>query len=122
MPDIPAPAATAARALLASLVRHFLTALGTALVTRGAVDQGAVDGYMATAVEMVVGALIVAGATGWGQLRAWLSHGRFAAAWAALNAPPKWSVETDRAGAVTGITINPAGVTLETVDIATNGG
>ncbi|WP_404711471.1 hypothetical protein [Sphingomonas sp. MMS24-J13] len=85
MSDIPAPAATAARALLASAVRHALTAAGTALVTRGLVDQGAVDGFMATGVEMVVGALIVAGATCWGQFRAWMSHGRFAAAWAALN-------------------------------------
>ena len=85
MPDTPAPAATAARALLASLVRHVLVMIGTALVTRGLVDQGTVDGYMATAVEMVVGALIVAGSTAWGQFRAFWSHTRWAAAWKALQ-------------------------------------
>lgn len=85
MPDLPAPAATVGRALLASLVRHGLTALGAALVTRGIVDQGTVDGYMATAVEIVVGGLLSAGATLWGQRRAYLSHSRWAAAWAALE-------------------------------------
>ena len=85
MVDTPAPAATVARALLASLVRHALTVAGTALVTRGLVDQGTVDGYMATAVEMVVGALIVAGSTAWGQFRAFWSHTRWAAAWKALQ-------------------------------------
>ena len=87
MPDIPAPAATAARALLASAVRHTLTMAGAALVTRGLVDQGAVDGAIPTLVEVMVGTLLAAGATGWGQLRAWLAHGRFAAAWAVLNGP-----------------------------------
>ena len=88
MPDIPAPAATAARALLASAVRHSLTMAGAALVTRGLVDQGAVDGAIPTLVEVMVGTLLAAGATGWGQLRAWLAHGRFAAAWAVLNGEP----------------------------------
>ena len=85
MPDTSAPAATVARALLASLVRHLLTMAGTALVTRGLVDQGTVDGIMATAVEVVVGAILVTVSTGWGQLRAYLSHTRWAAAWAALQ-------------------------------------
>jgi hypothetical protein len=85
MPDLPAPAATAARALLASLVRHVLTAIGTALVTRGWVDQGAVDGYMATAVEMVVGVLLAGGSLAWGQVRAYLSHTRWQRAWDALR-------------------------------------
>ncbi|MGI4730670.1 MAG: hypothetical protein ACRYFW_02845 [Janthinobacterium lividum] len=39
MPDPAAPAATVAHALLGSLAHHFLTALGTAVVTRGIVDQ-----------------------------------------------------------------------------------
>lgn len=86
MPDIPAPATTAGRALLASAVRHALTAIGSMLVTRGIVDQGAVDGFMATAVEMIVGSIIVAGATGWGQLRAFISHTRWASALAAAEA------------------------------------
>lgn len=80
------PASTVGRALLASLVRHTLTIAGTALVTRGLVDQGTVDGYMTTAVEMVVGAILAAGAAAWGQRRAYLSHTRWAAAWAALLA------------------------------------
>ncbi|UAK23689.1 Pam3-gp28 family putative phage holin [Sphingomonas nostoxanthinifaciens] len=88
MPDLSAPAATAVHALLASFVRHALVAAGSALVTRGIVDQGAVDGFVATMVETIVGTLMVAGATGWAQARAFLSHTRWAAAWAALNAEP----------------------------------
>jgi hypothetical protein len=86
MPNTPTPANTAARALLGALVRHMLTAAGTALVTRGIVDQGTVDGVIPMAVEEIVGALIVSGAVGWGQLRAYASHTRWAAAWAALRA------------------------------------
>ncbi|UAK24333.1 Pam3-gp28 family putative phage holin [Sphingomonas nostoxanthinifaciens] len=89
MSDLPAPAATAVHALLASLVRHALVAAGSALVTRGIVDQGAVDGFIATMVETIVGTLMVAGATGWAQARAFLSHTRLAAAWAALNGDPQ---------------------------------
>lgn len=57
---------------------------GSALVTRGLVDQATVDGYMATAVEIVVGALMVGGATAWRQFRAFLSPSRWAAAWMTL--------------------------------------
>ncbi|UAK25698.1 hypothetical protein [Sphingomonas nostoxanthinifaciens] len=39
-------------------------------------------------VETIVGTLMVCGATGWAQVRAFLSHTRLAAAWAALNAEP----------------------------------
>ncbi|UAK24170.1 Pam3-gp28 family putative phage holin [Sphingomonas nostoxanthinifaciens] len=77
MSDLPAPVATAVHALLASLVRHALVAAGSALVTRGIVDQGAVDGFIATMVETIVGTLMVAGATGWAQARAFLSHTRW---------------------------------------------
>ncbi|MGI4731114.1 MAG: hypothetical protein ACRYFW_05115 [Janthinobacterium lividum] len=59
---------------------------GTALVTRGIVDQGTVDGVMPMAVEIVVGAVIATASTGWGQLRAYASHTRWAAAWKALRA------------------------------------
>ncbi|MGI3904190.1 MAG: hypothetical protein ACRYF1_27295, partial [Janthinobacterium lividum] len=65
--------------------RHALTAVGTALVTRGIVDQGTVDGVMPMAVEIVVGAVIATASTGWGQLRAYASHTRWAAAWKALR-------------------------------------
>lgn len=78
--------ADAARAMLGSLVRHLLTAIGTALVTRGLIDQGAVDGIIPMAVEVLVGAILAAAATGWGQLRAFLSHTRLAKAWADLTA------------------------------------
>jgi hypothetical protein len=102
MTGVPTPAADAARtilrtriraaaaAMLGVLVRHMLTAIGTALVTRGLVDKGTVDGIIPMAVEEIVGALIVGAAIGWGQLRAYASHTRWAAAWAALRAetPP----------------------------------
>ncbi|UAK25665.1 Pam3-gp28 family putative phage holin [Sphingomonas nostoxanthinifaciens] len=65
-----APAATAVHALLASLVRHALVAAGSALVTRGIVDQGSVDGFIATMVETIVGTLMVAGAADSGRRRA----------------------------------------------------
>ena len=80
-----APAATVARALLGSATRHLLTAAGTALVTRGIVDQGTVDGVMPMAVEIVVGAALATFSTGWGQFRAFASHTRWARAWAALR-------------------------------------
>lgn len=87
----------AAIALLGSLVRHLLTVAGTALVTRGLVDQGTVDGIIPMAGEEIVGALIVGAALGWSQLRAFLSHTRLAAAWAALTAPEAPPVDDEPA-------------------------
>lgn len=88
MPDLPAPAETAVRALLASAVRHALVVAGTALVTRGIVDQGVVDGAIPTLVETIVGTLLVAGATGWAQLRAWLAHDHLTTLWLAVRMRP----------------------------------
>ena len=98
MTDVPTPAPAIARAaliarvraaalaMLGAAVRHVLTIAGAALVTRGFVDQGTVDGYMPTAIEIVVGALLAGGGIAWSQLRAYASHTRLANAWAALRA------------------------------------
>ena len=83
----PAPAATAARAILAAIVRSILKIVGTALVTRGLVDQGTIDGALPMLAETIVGAALVAGASAWSIVRAYLSHTRWAAAWRALRAP-----------------------------------
>lgn len=77
----------ASLALLGSLTRHLLTAIGTALVTRGAVDQGTLDGIVPMAAEEIAGGALFLVGIGWGQVRAFLSHTRWARAWAALNAP-----------------------------------
>jgi hypothetical protein len=76
----------AGRALLGAAIRHLLVAIGAALVTRGWIDQGHVDGVIPMAVEVGVGAVFALVGFGWGQVRAFLSHTRWAAAWAALRA------------------------------------
>lgn len=87
MPDAPAPAATAARAIAAAVLRHVLTAAGTSLVARGYLDQGTVNDAVSPFADEILGALIVCASAGWGVVRAHLSHGRWARAWAALQAP-----------------------------------
>lgn len=85
MSDLPAPVATAARAIAGAIVRSLLKIAGTALVTRGLVDQGTVDGAIPMLAEEIVGSLIVAAASGWSVVRAAITHTRFAAAWRALR-------------------------------------
>lgn len=79
-----APAATVWRAMLGALVRKLLAIAGTALVTRGFVDQSTADGWLPIVVEQVVGASMIGGATAWSVARAKLTHTRWAAAWRAL--------------------------------------
>ena len=85
MSEISAPAATAARAITGAVVRSLLKILGTALVTRGLVDQGTVDGAIPMLAEEIAGSLLVAAASGWSVVRAAITHTRFAAAWRALR-------------------------------------
>jgi len=85
MTDIPAPAATAARAILGTLARTGLKIVGTALVTRGVIDQGTADGVVPMLAEEVVGLICVGAGSLWSVARARLTHTRFAAAWRALN-------------------------------------
>jgi hypothetical protein len=87
-PDAPAPAATAARAILAAVVRHAITAAGTALVAHGYLDQATADAATSPIADEAVGALMIVGAGAWGAIRARLSHTRWAAAWAALQGDP----------------------------------
>lgn len=88
MSDAAAPAATAARAIIGALVRSLLKVLGAALVTRGLVDQGTIDGAVPMLVETIVGAVLVGAASGWSVGRAWLVHTRWARAWRALRDTP----------------------------------
>lgn len=85
MTEITAPAATVARAIAGALVRSLLKIAGTALVTRGLVDQGTVDGAIPMLAEEIAGSLLVAAASGWSVARAAITHTRFAAAWRALR-------------------------------------
>ncbi len=87
MPDAPAPAATAARAIAAALIRHAITAAGTALVAHGYVDQGTVNDAVSPIADEVLGVAVVVASAGWSVVRAHLTHSRWAAAWAALNGP-----------------------------------
>lgn len=87
MPDtpdlLPSAGGTAARAIAGTMIRTGLKMIGTALVTRGLVDQGTVDGVIPTLSEELVGVLMLAGGAGWGFVRAWFAHQRF---WAAKEA------------------------------------
>lgn len=85
MSEISAPAATAARAIAGAVVRSLLKIAGTALVTRGLVDQGTVDGAIPMFSEEIVGVLLVGAASSWSIIRAAITHTRFAAAWRALR-------------------------------------
>ncbi|WP_010186029.1 Pam3-gp28 family putative phage holin [Sphingomonas sp. PAMC 26605] len=85
MSEISAPAATVWRAIAGAVVRSLLKIVGTALVTRGLVDQGTVDGAIPMLAEEIAGSLLVAVASGWSVVRAAISHTRFAAAWRAFR-------------------------------------
>jgi hypothetical protein len=85
MSEISAPAATLARAIAGAVVRSLLKVAGTALVTRGLVDQGTVDGAIPMLAEEIAGGLLVAAASGWSVVRAAITHTRLAAAWRALR-------------------------------------
>lgn len=81
------PAASAARAIALAILRHCLTAAGTALVAHGVVDQGTVNDAVSPIADEILGAVIVAGAAGWSWCAAHLSHSRWRRAWAAMTAP-----------------------------------
>lgn len=83
--DAPAPAATAARAIALAVLRHLITAAAMALVAHGYLDQVAARGAIEPLAEQLLGLLIAAASAGWSAIAARLSHGRWAAAWAALN-------------------------------------
>lgn len=85
MSEISAPAATVSRAIAGAVVRSLLKIVGTALVTRGLVDQGTIDGAIPMLAEEIAGGLLVAAASGWSVARAAIAHTRFAAAWRALR-------------------------------------
>ena len=86
MSDLPSPGRTALRAVAAVIVRHLLTAAGTYLAHRGWVDQATADSAVGPIADELLGAGLVIGSAGWGVVRAKLSHGRFARAWAILTA------------------------------------
>lgn len=71
------PAATAARAVAGSIIRHGLTIAGTSLVAHGCVDQETVNGAVNPIAEYLVGGGIALAASGWGVLRAHAAHWRW---------------------------------------------
>lgn len=81
------PAATAGRAVALAVLRHGLTAAGTALVAHGYIDQGTVNDAVSPIADEILGAAIVAASAAWSWCAARLSHSRWRAAWAALTAP-----------------------------------
>lgn len=86
--DAPAPAATAARAILASQIRHALIILGTLAISRGVATQGQVDAIEPALVDYLVGIALALAGTIWSVATARLSHSRWAVAWAALQGQP----------------------------------
>lgn len=87
MTDASAPAASAARAIAGAIIRHALTAAGTALVAHGYVDQGTADSAVGPIGEYVLGVAIAGGAAGWGVFRARATHWRWVQAWLAPARP-----------------------------------
>ena len=85
MTDFHAPAATAAKAIAGTLLRHAITAAGALLVAQGIVDQSTASSATAPIADYVLGAGLALGAAGWGAIRAKLTHTRWAAAWEALT-------------------------------------
>lgn len=79
-----APAATAMRAVLGAIVRHCLTFAGTALVAHGFADEATAKAAVPPIAEFLVGGIVILVAACWSAGRAWLSHTRWAAAWAVL--------------------------------------
>lgn len=89
MPDAPAPAATAARAILGGQVRHALTALATLAITHGVATQGQADAIVPPLVDYLTGAALLGVSTLWSARRAIFDHSRWARAWAALTGDDK---------------------------------
>ena len=85
--DEDTPAASAGRAIALAVLRHVLTAGGTALVAHGYVDQDTVDTAVSPIADEILGALIVAGSACWSWWAARLSHSRWRKVWADLTAP-----------------------------------
>ena len=89
MTDASAPAATAARAIAGAILRHILTAAGTALVAHGYVDQDTANSAVGPIDDYVLGAAIALGASGWGVIRARAAHWRWVRAlYAPALTPP----------------------------------
>lgn len=82
-----APAATAARAIAGALLRHVLTAAGTALVAHGWLDEQTASSAVAPIAEFVIGTAVACGAAGWAAARARISHWRWVQAWLAPAKP-----------------------------------
>ena len=85
--DQAAPAATAAKAVAGALLRHFITAAGVTLVSKGYVDQQTADSATGPIADYVLGAGLAVGAPGWSVFRAWLMHQRWVQAWVAPAKP-----------------------------------
>ena len=87
--DQAAPAASAARAVAGAILRHALTAIGTALVAHRYVDQATADSAVGPIADYVLGAAIALGASGWGVIRARAAHWRWVRAlYAPALTPP----------------------------------
>lgn len=88
MPDVTAPAApaaTAAQGIAAALLRHAITAAGSAIVARGWVDQSTATSAVGPLSDYALGVAMMAGASAWAWARAHLTHTRWAEAWRLLN-------------------------------------
>lgn len=85
--DASAPAASAAHAIAGAIVRHALTAAGTALVAHGYVDQQTATNAIDPLADYVLGAALAFGAAGWSALHARLMHSRWVLAWKAPAKP-----------------------------------
>lgn len=77
MPNAAAPAANAARAIAAALLRHALTAAGATLVAHRYVDQATADSAIGPIGDYVLGAALTLGSAGWGAIRARAVHWRW---------------------------------------------
>ena len=87
MTDTTGPAASAARAVAGALLRHFITAAGVTLVSKGYVDQQTADSATGPIADYVLGAGLAVGAAGWSAVRARLMHSRWVQAWVAPAKP-----------------------------------
>ena len=80
-----APAATAVKGIAAAALRHAVTAAGVALAARGVIDAQTASRATGPIVEGMMGVAAACGAAGWSMLRAWITHSRYAVAWARLT-------------------------------------
>lgn len=84
--DASAPAATAARAILAGQVRHLLTLLAGAAIAHGIATEAQTGAIVPALAEALTGAAIAGVGMAWSWASARMKHSRWAAAWAALTA------------------------------------